>query len=144
VAVGSGNGDGCEPQQKDVCDKVAIPEQEAHGTESLEVTETADPGSLPCATPGPRKRAKHPLAPIVLGDGRFGHVIAGMGDRTKRTLYGVRLEDGGRAEVRKKLYATPANLNGLSLVPKAWLVDGGLPLGKVPEFLKGTGARPIG
>jgi hypothetical protein len=136
VAVGDGNGNGCQAQQEDVSDKAAVLAQEAHGTDSLEVMETADPGSLPCATPGQRRRAKHPPVPIVLGDGRSGHVIAGMGERTKRTMYGVRLEDGGRADVRKKLYATPANLSGLCLVPKAWLVDGELPLGRVPEFLK--------
>ena len=138
VAVGDGNGNGCEPQQEDVSGcKVPVPGQEAHGSDSLEVTETADPGSLPCATPGHRKRAKHPPVPIVLEDGRCGHVVAGMGERTKRTVYGVTLEEGGRAEVRKKLYATPANLAGVCLVPKAWLVDGEAPLEKVPEFLKG-------
>jgi hypothetical protein len=52
-------------------------------------------------------------------------------------MYGVTLEDGGRVEVRKRLYAIPANLAGLCLVPKAWLVDGEAPLEKVPEFLKG-------
>ncbi len=60
-----------------------------------------------------------------------------MGERTKRTMYGVRLEDGVRAEVRKKLYATPANVGGMSLVPKAWLVDGEAPLDQVPAFLRG-------
>jgi len=143
VPVGDGDGDGCEPPQEHVpgC-KVPVLGQEAHGTDSLEVTEAADAGGLPPATPGGRKRAKHLPVPIVLEDGRSGHVIAGMGDRTKRTMYGVRLEDGGRAEVRKRLYATPANLAGLCLVPKAWLVDGEAPLEKVPEFLKGQVPAP--
>ena len=138
VAVGDGNGNGCGHQPEDVpgC-KALFLEQEAHGTDSLEVTETADPGSLPCAMPGKRKRAKHPPVPIVLEDGRCGHVVAGMGERTKRTVYGVALEEGGRAEVRKRLYATPANLGGMSLVPKAWLVDGEVSLDQVPAFLRG-------
>lgn len=136
VAVGDGNGDGCQAQQEDVSDKVAVLAQEAHGTDSLEVTETAYAEVKP-ATPGHRRGAKHPPVAIVLEDGRRGHVVAGMGERTKRTMYGVRLADGGRVEVRKKLYATPANLAGLSLVPKAWLVEGEVPLEKVPGFLKG-------
>jgi hypothetical protein len=126
VAVGSGNGDGCEAQQKEACDEVAVPEHEPHGT-----------ASLPCATPGRRKRAKYPPVPIVLEDGRCGHVIAGMGKLTKRTRYDVRLETGERVRVPKKAYGTPANLKGLSVAPKAWLVDGEAPLEKVPEFLKG-------
>ncbi len=52
-------------------------------------------------------------------------------------MYGVTLEDGGRAEVRKRLYATPANVGGMSLVPKAWLVDGEVSLDQVPAFLRG-------
>lgn len=136
VAVGDGNGNGCEPQQEDVSDKAAVLAQEAHGTGSLEVTETADAGVKP-AMPGHRRGAKHPPVPIVLEDGRCGHVVAGMGERTKRTMYGVRLEDGGRTEARKKLYATPANLAGLCLVPKAWLVDGEVSLDQVPAFLRG-------
>jgi len=137
-AVAVGDGDGCEPQQEDVpgCN-VPVPGEEAHGTDSIEVTQTADAGSPPCAMPGHRRGAKLPPVAIVLEDGRYGHVIAGMGERTKRTMYGVRLENGERAEVRKKHYATPANLAGLCLVPKSWLVDGGLPHDKVPEFLKG-------
>jgi hypothetical protein len=136
VAVGDGNGNGCEPQQEDVSDKAAVLAQEAHGTDSLEVTEAADAGVKP-AMPGHRGGAKHPPVAIVMEDGRCGHVVAGMGERTKRTMYGVRLENGGRAEARKRLYATPANLAGLCLVPKAWLVDGRLPHDEVPEFLKG-------
>ena len=138
VAVGDGNGNGCEPQQEDVpgC-KALFLEQEAHGTDSLEVTETADPGSPPCAMPGKRKRAKHPPVPIVLEDGSCGHVIAGLGKLTKRTRYDVRLETGGRVQVAKKPYGSPANLKGLSLVPKAWLVDGEVSLDQVPAFLRG-------
>jgi hypothetical protein len=137
-AVPVGDGNGCEPQQEEVTDcKVPVPGQEAHGTDSLEVTETADSGSLPCATPGHGKRAKHPPVPIVLEDGRSGHVIAGMGKLTKRTRYDVRLETGERLQVPKKAYGTPASLKGLSLVPKAWLVDGEVSLDQVPDFLGG-------
>ena len=103
----------------------------------LPVMVTAEAGGSPPPTPGPRKRIKYPPVPIVLEDGRRGHVIAGMGDRTKRTKYVVRLETGERVEVSKKLYGMPHSLNGSKLVPEAWLVDGELPLDKVPAFLKG-------
>ena len=86
--------------------------------------------------PVPGKRAKHPPVPIALEDGRCGHVIAGLGDRTKRTKYDVRLETGERVQVPKKLYGTPSNVDRLSLVPKAWLAGDELPFDKLPELLK--------
>jgi len=137
VAFSGGTRDGCEAQQKEACGEAAVPEQEPQGSHCLAVTDTADASSLPCATPGHKRGGKYPPVSIVLEDGRRGYVVAGMGERTKRTMYSVRLEDGGRAEVRKRLYAAPANLAGFCLVPKASLVGCELPLEKVPGFLKG-------